>query len=301
MPKLTDLLGRPHSGIVPHAVVGIVVDNDDPQDLGRVQVKFPTLFEEPVSYWLRVAAPDAGKGTANGPRGLYSIPEVEDEVLVLFMQGSQDVGIIAGQFWNGVDKPPDEILKGPPGAAKTEIPAAQISTAKFNDGETDATTNNDRRIWKSRSGHLLVFDDTDGKETVQIWDQTHTLAFVFDSKDSAIFLTNSKGDIHIRTKTDLYLEAGQNILWYAGKNLEGEAKMDIIEKAGMNYEFEAGMDAKMKAGMNFKTEAGMNHENKAGMMFKAEGSIGFEAKGGATAKLEGGAMTTVKGGMVMIN
>src|SRR5678815_571610 len=100
MAKLTDFLGRPFSGTVPTAVVGLVTENVDPDELGRVKVKFPTLHEEPQSFWLRIASPNAGK-----ERGLYAVPEKEDEVLVLFMQGSQDVGLIIGQFWNGKDVP----------------------------------------------------------------------------------------------------------------------------------------------------------------------------------------------------
>jgi uncharacterized protein involved in type VI secretion and phage assembly len=295
MAKLTDVLGRPHSGLVPWAVVGLVTDNVDPDELGRIQVKFPTLHEEPLSFWLRQVSPNAGK-----ERGLYALPEKDDEVLVVFMQGSHDVGVIVGQFWNGVDKPPTEAKSGLPGSGKTAVTGAKKSTDKFKDGST-SLDDNDRRFWRSRSGHLLVFDDTSGKESVQIWDQSHTLALVFDTADSRILLTNSSGDIHIRTATDLYLEAGNDLIWHAGNNIDGESGMDTIHKAGMNYDFEAGMDAKMKAGMNFDVEAGMNLTCKASMNAKVEGSMMFEAKGGIEAKLQGSAMATVKGGIVMIN
>lgn len=294
MAKVTNLLGAPHSGLVPYAVVGIVDDNVDPDELGRIKVKFPTLHEEPLSFWLRQISPNAGK-----ERGLYSLPEKDDEVMVIFMQGSHDVGVIIGQFWNGVDIPPAECKDGLPGSSETDT-GGSWSTDKFTDGSTDLEKN-DRRFWKSRSGHLFVFDDSDGKESVQIWDQTHTLALVFDSKESRILLTNSSGDIHVRTKTDLYLEAGGDIKWYAGGNIEGESGQDTVHKAGVNYEMESGMDTAFTAGMNFSVEASMNFEVKANMSAKIEGSMSFEAKGGIEAKLEGSAMATIKGGIVMIN
>lgn len=294
MAKLTDMMGRPHSGLLPYTVVGIVTDNVDPDELGRIQVKFPTLHEEPLSFWLRQITPNGGK-----ERGLYALPEIDDEVLVVFMQGSHDVGVIIGQFWNGVDIPPQECKDALPGSGKTDT-GGQWSTDKFTDGSTDLA-NNDRRFWKSRSGHLLVFDDTAGAETVQIWDKSHTLAFVFDTADSRILLTNSTGDIHIRTKTDLYLEAGQNIKWIAGQNIEGESGMDTKHKAGQNIKTEAGMDIEQKAGMNFKMEAGMNLDAKASMNATVEGSMNFTGKGGIQATLQGGAMGVVKGGVVMIN
>jgi phage baseplate assembly protein gpV len=294
MAKLTDVMGRPFSGIVPYCVVGLVTDNVDPDELARIQVKFPTLHEEPLSFWLRQVSPNAGK-----ERGLYSLPEKEDEVLVIFMQGSHDVGVIIGQFWNGVDIPPQECKDALPTSSKTWT-SGKWSTAKFTDGTTDLAKN-DRRFWKSRSGHLFVFDDSDGKETVQIWDNSHTLCLAFDTAESLITLTNEKGDIHIRTKTDLYLEAGNDIKVYAGNNIEGESKMDTKHEAGMKIEVESKMDTKFKAGMNFKVEATMNFEVKASLVAKLEGSLNFEAKGGLMAKVEGGAMTQVKGGIVMIN
>lgn len=294
MAKLTDMMGRPHSGLLPYAVVGIVTDNVDPDELGRIQVKFPTLHEEPLSFWLRQVSPNAGV-----ERGLYALPEIDDEVLVIFMQGSHDVGVIIGQFWNGVDKPPPECKDGLPGSGAMHK-GTKWSKDVFSDGSSDLS-NNDRRFWKSRSGHLFVFDDTSGSETIQIWDKSHNLALVFDSSNNRIVLANKSGDIHIRCQNDLFLEAGNDIKWYAGNNIEGESGMDTKHKAGMNYEMESGMDTKFKAGMNFKIEASMNFEAKASMNATVEGSMMFQAKGGIQASLEGSAMAKVQGGIVMIN
>jgi uncharacterized protein involved in type VI secretion and phage assembly len=279
MAKITDAGGRPHSGLQPFPVVGIVTDNVDPDELGRIQVKFPTLADEPVSYWIRQISPNAGK-----ERGLYALPEVDDEVMCLFMQGNVDTGVIVGQFWNGVDKPPTEAKDGLPGPSKTKVPGCTVSQDTFTDGTKDLEKN-DRRFWRSRSGHLFVFDDSDGAETVQIWDQTHTLALVFDSAESRIVLSNTSGDIHIRTATDLYLEAGQNILWKAGQNIEGESGMDTTHKAGMNWTAEAGVNASLTGSVGTTIEGGTT----------------LNLKGGATAKLEGGAMTQITGGVVTIN
>lgn len=294
MAKVTDMGGRPHSGVVPVAVVAIVTDNVDPDELGRIQVKFPTLHEEPLSFWLRQASPNAGK-----ERGLYALPEKEDEVLVIFLQGNQDVGVIIGQFWNGVDIPPKECKDGLPGPGKTDS-GGKWSVDQFTDGTKDLALN-DRRFWKSRSGHLFVFDDSAGAETVQIWDKDHSLSLVFDSVENRIILANTDGDIHIRTKNDLYLEAGQNIKWIAGMNIEGESGQDTIHNAKMNYTFESGMATSMKSGTDYKVEAGTNYSCKANVNATVEGSVNFEGKGGAMAKLQGGATTMVKGGVVLIN
>ena len=59
MPKVTDREGRPVSGQMPGLVEAIVTDNEDPDQLGRVKVKFPTLPDMPESYWARLAMPMA--------------------------------------------------------------------------------------------------------------------------------------------------------------------------------------------------------------------------------------------------
>lgn len=293
MAKLTDVMGRPHSGLVPWAVVGIVVDNVDPDELARIQVKFPTLFDEPVSFWLRQASPNAGK-----ERGLYALPEIDDEVLVIFMQGSQDVGVIIGQFWNGVDIPPPE-AKSPPTGSETDA-GGSLSTAKFTDGST-SIDDNDRRFWRSRSGHLFLFDDTSGAETVQVWDNSHKLSIVFDTAEGNVFISNTNNDIHIRTANDLYLEAGNDIKWYAGNNIEGESGNKTAHKAGAEYTYEAGTDVKGKAGTGMALEAGTNFEGKAGANMELSASAQLTAKGSATAELSAGGSTTVKGAVVQIN
>lgn len=293
MSRVTDAAGRPVSGQFQGVVVGIVVDNVDPEELGRIKVKFPTLPGEPQSYWVRQISPNGG---AVG--GLYALPEKGDEVLVTFIQGHQDYGVILGQFWNGKTKPPTEAKDGMPGSGKTDT-GGQWSTDTFNDGSTDIA-NNDRRLWRTRSGHVLCFDDTSGKESVQLWDGSHTLAFVFDTADSRILLTNTTGDIHIRAKQDILVEAGRDIKVRAGQNFEGETGQKTQHKAGTEISTESGTDTKMKAGASYKVEASVNVEIKASVNVKVEGVM-FAAKGSASSQVEGGGSVVVRGGMVSIN
>jgi len=113
----------------------VVVNNSDPEGLGRVKLQFPWSVDESESYWARVVAFMAGDD-----RGGYFLPEVGDEVLAAFENGDVEHPIVLGALWNGEDRPPETNA----------------------DGE-----NNIRRI-KSRSGHQIVFDDTGGSEKVQL-------------------------------------------------------------------------------------------------------------------------------------
>jgi type VI secretion system secreted protein VgrG len=71
---------------------------------GRVKVKFfwdrDGKADENSSLWIRVAQNHVG-GTAG-----FFLPEVGDEVLVMFEHGDIDRPIVIGSLWNGKDKPP---------------------------------------------------------------------------------------------------------------------------------------------------------------------------------------------------
>jgi len=115
-----------------HAMVGIVTNNKDPEDWGRVKVKLPWVDDGIETWWARVA----GAGGAN-ERGLYVLPEINDEVLVLFEQGDINRPLVVAGLWNGVDAPVHpigEVLKG----------------GKVN-----------QRIFQTRVGHFLLFQEED--------------------------------------------------------------------------------------------------------------------------------------------
>jgi uncharacterized protein involved in type VI secretion and phage assembly len=294
MAKLVDFLGRPHSGIVPYSVIAVVTEVADPDDLARVKVKFVTLPDNPTSFWMRIASPNAG-----ADRGFWSIPEVNDEVLVSFIQGSHDVGVIVGQFWNGKDKYPKEAKAGMPTDTST---GGKVSTAKHTAGDTVYHKDDKivRRLWRSRTGHLIVLDDSDGKESVQIWDKGHKLSFVMSTKDGLITLANNDKDIHIRAKENIYIEAGKNIKIEAGEMIDAHSVKDTSFKTDMNFAVKATMNFKVEATQNIDMKATMNATVKATMNATVEGAIQVETKG-AQAKVTASAMATISGGLVKIN
>jgi uncharacterized protein involved in type VI secretion and phage assembly len=91
--------GQHDDGRITGVVIGIVTNNQDPDRLGRVKVRFPWLSGGTESHWARVATPMAGNG-----RGLYFLPEVDDEVLVLFERGDVRFPFVIGALWNGKDQ-----------------------------------------------------------------------------------------------------------------------------------------------------------------------------------------------------
>jgi uncharacterized protein involved in type VI secretion and phage assembly len=87
-------------------VLGIVTNNSDPDDMGRVRVQYPALGGDAEGAWARVATPSAGNG-----RGLLMLPVVGEEVLVGFEHEDTTRPYVIGSLFNGVDKPGDELLQ----------------------------------------------------------------------------------------------------------------------------------------------------------------------------------------------
>jgi uncharacterized protein involved in type VI secretion and phage assembly len=75
------------------AALGIVTQVDDPEGYGRVQVKLPT-YNNVESDWLGVMTPGAGLG-----KGLLALPDVDDTVLVLFIDGNPAQGVVLGGLY----------------------------------------------------------------------------------------------------------------------------------------------------------------------------------------------------------
>ncbi|WP_230275582.1 VgrG-related protein [Deinococcus sp. 6YEL10] len=115
---------------VPGLMIGIVTNNEDPEDQGRVKLKLPALTEDDESDWARVV----GVGNGGG-RGTQFTPEVNDEVLVGFEHGDIHHPYVIGGLWNGSDAPPRPT------------------------GKTIKNGKVIQRVYRTRLGHELIYDD----------------------------------------------------------------------------------------------------------------------------------------------
>src|SRR5262249_12873685 len=78
-----------------------VLDNRDPDGLGRVLVRVSGLVDATSDLWARVATMMAGRN-----RGTWFLPDVGDEVLVAFEHGDPRVPYVIGALWNAKARPP---------------------------------------------------------------------------------------------------------------------------------------------------------------------------------------------------
>ena len=177
-------------------LVGIVTDLDDPDTLGRVRVRFPYLGDQ-LSYWAKISSPMAGNN-----RGFFFRPEVEDEVLVAFEMGDPRRPYVLGALWSKVDPPPPD------------------------DGKP---TENNWRFIRSRSGHILKFDDTQGSERIEIIDKDNKHKIVIDTSGDKIQILCDTGNIEIKAPSGkLQIEAMDvEIKATASMKLEATGDMTI--------------------------------------------------------------------------
>jgi uncharacterized protein involved in type VI secretion and phage assembly len=168
---LDELFPSPGAEVpLPGMAVGVVTNNADPDRLGRVKVRFPALSTTVESTWAPVMTPMAGKES-----GLQVLPEVHDTVLVGFEQGDVNRPFVLGAFWTAAQPPPQGDNPG-----------------------------NAVRLVRSRSGHVIRLDDTEGAEKIEIVDKTGKNSVTIDSASNKVTVT-SAGDLEVTAKGALTL------------------------------------------------------------------------------------------------
>ena len=186
-------IGLESGGYAKGVAIAVVTQNDDPDGMCRVKVRYPWYDKPRDSYWARLATPMAGKD-----RGLVLIPEVGDEVLVAFEREDLRFPYVLGALWNGKEGPPEDNGDG----------------------------NNDKRVFKSRKGHVLSFDDgkrgvvelalSDGKK-LRLDDDTVVLQ---DDKGNKLCIDSRSGAMELSTSGKLTIKA-------MSIALEATASMDV--------------------------------------------------------------------------
>jgi phage protein D/phage baseplate assembly protein gpV len=222
----------PGQGLVQGVVTGLVTNLSDPDNLGRVKVKYGWLGKSPdgaeiESDWMRIAAPMGG-----AERGFFYLPEVNDEVLIAFEHGDVHHPYIVGVLWSSTDKPP--------------LPNNQATK----DGKVN------QRIIKSRSGHVIILDDTDGQEQIVIRDKTEKNEIVINSKENTLTVKVDK-DITVEAKGKINVKSTSDDLTFEGKNM--------TIKTQQNFKVQATGSCSIKSTQNCTVEgtAGLTIKNAA--------------------------------------
>jgi uncharacterized protein involved in type VI secretion and phage assembly len=185
---------------IPGVFIGQVTNNDDPQNLGRVKLKFPWLSDSYESDWARVAFVGAGPNS-----GVVFLPEVDDEVLCACEFGDLRRVFVLSPLHNGKDKP------------------------SLGDGLVDGGKVKRRGI-VSRKGHKIVFLDDDSKSGIALLSSDGNLKVSLNETNSEITI-HCKGKVTLQTDSDdISIKSGADVTIQAQGNVNvsgsGGVKVD---------------------------------------------------------------------------
>ena len=197
---------------------GLVVDNADPENLGRLKVRVPSIFgDEIVTGWAMPCAPYGG-----GPdRGFFFVPEVDDGVWVEFEMGNLDYPVWVGTFW------------AKPGGT-TEVPKP-----------ADAQSPPTRKILRTLKGHSVEMEDKDGEEVFVITyndgDKTNVISMnkdgltVTDANENKVEMTKDGIAVTDANDNKVTLNAdGTAVVDKNGNKLTMDSIGAVVEDANAN-------------------------------------------------------------------
>ncbi|MGK7926389.1 MAG: type VI secretion system tip protein VgrG [Spirulina sp.] len=162
--------------------IGVVVSNEDPEGEHRVRVRMPLVDEDEEGTWARVATLDAGSD-----RGFFFRPEIEDEVILGFLNDDPRQAVILGMLHSSAKAAPLE-------------------------GSDD----NPEKMYQSRSQMKLYFNDekkilrleTPAGNKLTLSEEEAAIA-IEDQNDNKITLTPD--GIQIESSRSLHLKAGTEL------------------------------------------------------------------------------------------
>lgn len=140
---------------------GVVSDNNDPSNLGRIRAKVPDVYGDEESGWAMPSVPYAGKSV-----GLFLIPPTDALVWIEFEHGDPDYPIWSGCFW-----------------ADGEVPVSPASA--------------DKKVLKTGAG-TITLDDTQGSTSITI-ETTNSLKLKMDQQ--GIEISNGSQKIMISSSS----------------------------------------------------------------------------------------------------
>jgi uncharacterized protein involved in type VI secretion and phage assembly len=130
---------------------GIVINNVDPLQIGRLMVQVPDASNVLPSTWAMPCVPFAGIQS-----GMFAVPPIGAGVWIEFEQGNTDYPIWTGCFWGSAAEPPALALAAPPGLQQIVLQSAGQNTLMLSDvpGPTGGI------LLKSTTGALIAINET---------------------------------------------------------------------------------------------------------------------------------------------
>ena len=168
----------------------VVMDNKDPEKMGRIRVQFLWQKEQDsnlMTPWIRIAQPHGGND-----KGFYFIPEIEEEVMVDFENGNAEKPYVVGTLWHGQQLPSDRWY----------------------------SDSNDIKAIRTRNGHTIEIRDDGDDGFIKIYDNKKENYVLTFSTDEKLIKLESTGNIELYADKNIIIAAGEDIAINAGNNMD---------------------------------------------------------------------------------
>lgn len=186
--------------------IGKVTSLEDPDGQNRIQVKIPTISTEDEGIWSRLSTLDAGN-----ERGTFILPELEDEVIVGFLNNDPRHAVILGML-NSAHAP----------------------------APLKASNDNHEKGYVSRSGMKMIFNDD--KKIITIETPAGNKV-VISEDETAILLEDQNGNKMTMNTDGIKLESMMHIeinatggnftlMDMAGNTVKGEPSGITLQATG---------------------------------------------------------------------
>lgn len=205
---------------------GTVVDNKDKQKRGRLKLRIPSVLADQDSDWALPCLPYGGYDQ----QGMFMVPQIDAQVWVEFEEGDIHRPIWVGTFWQqDTDVPKD--------AAKEE-----------------PTT----RLFQTKSGHILQFDDEEGEERFRLFHpaeaemlidkngsislkDTSGAMLTMDAKKSEIIVEDANGNIMTMNGSGTKVEdSNGNVIEMTAAGITAQAPKIVIKGSQVHLGDEGG-------------------------------------------------------------
>ncbi|MDR2145965.1 MAG: phage baseplate assembly protein V [Tannerella sp.] len=206
-----------------------VKENVDTQKRGRIKVQ--TQWQKntgKTTNWIRVQTEDAGSSKVFAKnRGHVFIPEIDDQVMIDFEYGDPNRPYMTGAIF------PE------------------------NKGEGGKIDNNIKSI-KTRSGHIIEFNDSEGKKSITVTDIAGNLILMDTVGEQMKIYAPKKVTI---VSEDIEISASNSLMLSSGKDTQQSVGAEFKQTVGENHHLSVGDSLTVNVDNHLKAQTSTGNVN----------------------------------------
>ncbi|MDI1478922.1 type VI secretion system tip protein VgrG [Polyangium sp. y55x31] len=215
--------------------IGKVVSNEDEAGEHRVRVRLPLVDPSGDGVYARVASPDAGE-----ERGFFFRPEVDDEVVVGFLDDDPRRPVILGMLHSSAKPAP---LTG--------------------------SDDNHEKVYQSRSKMRIYLNDD---KCILLLETPGGNKITMSDEDKGIKIEDANGNVIALDADGVRIESAKAFALKAGAEVKMEASTSLEAKSGTEAMIEAGTALSAKGGTELKLEGASGAELSSSAATAIKGS-----------------------------